>query len=266
LLALLACYEAASLTHSALAATSEQQALIEAIFGDQPGSEALDANGDGALTVADIILLGSIDTLFSGTIAELLPHALHDKLVYRVTSPTGHISTETTIVTTADFAGTFVIDDQEVSGAQVVKHETQSYADSGSNLIFTGGSDVVRDLSTICTPPLLRMTVPVVANQVFSTTSRCNVRMIRTGVPVGFIDRTDTFTPIATVDSITVSAGTYGPVLYFTGVTNLSGEVETDDIYIAPGIGAILRVSTVGGQTTRVELSGGIIGGIPVKQ
>lgn len=243
----------------ALAATPSQETLIQALFGDSPATESLDANGDGAVTVADIVGL-----LFAGTIAEFVPHAVGDQLVYRVTDPMGTVTTETTLVTSSDVGGAFVVDDQEVNGQQIKKHETQSYTDTGSQLFFGGGTDVLRDLRTACTPPLLRLTTPVVAGQMFSTTVQCEVRIVSRDIFVGFINRTDTFTPIDLVDSVTVPAGTYTQVVHISGTTNLSGDLETDEIYIAPGVGVIKQLSIAGGQTTKHELSVARIGGPPV--
>ncbi|MEI4920926.1 hypothetical protein Q8G81_35815, partial [Klebsiella pneumoniae] len=42
----------------AMGQTAQQDALIQTLFGDLPPSADLDANHDGALTVADILLLG----------------------------------------------------------------------------------------------------------------------------------------------------------------------------------------------------------------
>jgi hypothetical protein len=68
------------------------------------------------------------------------------------------------------------------------------------------------------------------------------------------------------VDSLTVPAGTYSQVVHVHGTTDLSGDLETDEIYIAPGVGAILQLSTAGGQITKHELTGGTIGGQPVSR
>jgi hypothetical protein len=123
---------------------------------------------------------------------------------------------------------------------------------------------VLRDLRTVCTPFLLRLTIPLIAGQTSSTTVRCDVRIISRDIPVGFIARTDMFTPVEWVDTLTVPAGTYTQVLHVSGSTNLSGDVENNEIYIAPGIGAILQIATASGQITRRELIGGTIGGEPV--
>lgn len=242
------------------AVSSPQDTLIQALFGDVSPSDGLDANGDRAVTVADIL----VPVLFFGTIADLTPHDVGDQLVYRVTDPQSNVSTETTAVVSADGHGGFVIDDQIVTGQHVDSHQTQSYVDMGTQLLFNGGTDVLADLRTTCNPPLLRLTMPVIAGQTFSTTSRCDVFFIKSGLPVGFINRTDAFTPVGVVDSVTVPAGTYTNVVHFTGSTNLSGDVESDEIYLAPGVGAVLHVATAGGEHTTYELSGGTIGGHPV--
>ncbi|MBI1815362.1 MAG: hypothetical protein HYR72_10320 [Deltaproteobacteria bacterium] len=313
-LALLACICAAVLAGAALAATVGQETLIDVIFGSQPDPGGLDANGDGVLTVADVLLLPReipptpadtptstatrtitstpsptetptptptvtlsptpsptatetptatpVGLLFDGTVAEFVPHGVGDQLVYKITDPAGKMTIETTIVTSLDTLGNFVLDDQQLDGQKVVKHETQSYSDAITQLFFVGGSDVLRGLSTTCNPLLLRLRMPLIAQEMFSTVSRCTVR--RDNTPIGFIDRTDTFTPIEIVDSITVAAGTYTQVVHLGGSTNLNGDMETDEIYFAPGIGAILRLEKHGTFTTRHELSGGTIGGVPV--
>jgi len=278
------------------AQTPRQEALIQTLFGELPPDAALDANHDDALTVADILLLGpeslftptptptptetaiptetftptpsptQVGTLFVGTIAELVPHGMGDQLVYRVTDPLGKVTTETTTVLSLDPDGSFVLDDKTVNGAQVLVHQTQNYMDTGSQLLVSGGSDLVNGVKTTCTPQLLQLMVPVIAGEMFSTTSHCDVFFISSGAQVGFIDRVDTFTPIEAVDSVMVPAGSYTNVLHFTGSINLSGDLETDEIYIAPGVGIVLRLQTASGKTTKKELTGGTIGGQPVAQ
>jgi hypothetical protein len=284
----------------AAAQTLRQDALIQTLFGELPPDiNALDANGDGALTVADILLLGpesqftptptptptetatptetftptpsptQVGTLFVGTIADLVPHGVGDQLVYRVTDPVGKVTTETTIVLSSEPDGSFVLDDKTVNGAQVLYHQTQNYMDTGSQLLVSGGSDLVSNgmtsgLKTTCTPEPLQLMVPVIAGEMFSTTSHCEVHFIRDNTFVGFIDRVDTFTPIDVVASVTVPAGTYANVLHFTGAITLSGALETDEIYVAPGVGIVQRLQTAGGKTTKKELTGGTIGGQPV--
>jgi hypothetical protein len=318
LLALLACMCAPAFAGAALAATVGQETLINVIFGSLPDPGGLDANADGVLTVADVLLLPPeipptpantptrtatrtitstptptetatptptptitltptpsptatvtptvtpVGLLFDGTIAEFVPHAMGDQLVYKITDPAGKMTIETTIVTSLDALGNFVLDDQRLDGQKVVKHETQSYVDTVTQLFLLGGSDILRGLNTLCNPALLRLRMPVIAQQMFSTTTRCTVRTANSNTIVGFIDRTDAFTPIEIVDSVTVAAGTYTQVVHLNGSTNLNGDMETDEIYIAPGIGAILQLETHGGFTTRHELSGGMIGGVPV--
>lgn len=281
---------------SANAQAPRQEALIQTLFGGLPPDDALDANGDGALTVADILLLGpesqftptptvtptptetaiptetftptpsptQVGTLFVGTIAELVPHGLGDQLVYRVTDPLGKVTTETTMVLSLDADGSFVLDDKTVNGAQVLNHQMQNYMDTGSQLLVSGGSDLVNGVTTTCAPQLLQLMVPVIAGETFSTTSHCDV--FRSSTQIGFIDRIDTFTPIEVVDSVSVPAGTYTNVLHFTGSISLSGDVETDEIFIAPGVGIVQRLQTATGKTTKKELTGGTIGGLPVAQ
>jgi hypothetical protein len=207
--------------------------------------------------------------LFTGTVAQLVPHGVGDQLVYRVTDPRGKVSTETTMVTSSDAGGAFVIDYQEVDSRQkTLAHELQSYTDTGSQLFFNGFTDLfyTPHTRTTCSPPLLRLTTPLVAEQTFSTTVQCDVRFTASGVFIGYVSRADTFTPKEVVDSLTVPAGTYTQVVHISGTTSQSGELETDEIYIAPGVGAILRLATFSGETYRHELISGTVGGLPVER
>ena len=299
--ALLAPLAGASPAQPALAQTVQQDALIQALFGELPPSEDLDANHDGALTVADILLLGpqipstptptptptvtptetatftptpsptEVGTLYSGTIAELVPHAVGDQLMYRVTDPLSKVTTETTNVISNDSQGGFLVDDQITSGQQLQSQQTQSYTDTGSQLLFNGFTQLSSNppapqTRTTCNPPLLRLTTPLVAGQTFSTTVECDVFFVSNGMKIGFVNRTDTFTPKDVVDSVTVPAGTFTSVVHISGSTNQSGQLETDEIYLAPGVGVILQLATFSGQVYRHELISGTIGGHPVGQ
>lgn len=263
LLAVLACTFVPLSVRSAWAATSSANTLIQVLFGDLPRTAGIDANGDNALTVADVIPPRGV--LFGGSVAELVPHAVGDQLVYRITDPSGMVSTETITVISLDAQGVFVVDDQVVNADQrVVVHFTQAYTDTGTMLFSGSSTDLLRNLRTSCIPALLRLTTPVIAGQVSSTTVLCDVKTIDPDVLLGALKRTDTFTPLDVVDSLTVPAGTYTQVLHIAGRTDFSGEHEADDIYIAPGVGAILQLATLQRQTTRHELISGTIGGLPV--
>jgi hypothetical protein len=209
-----------------------------------------------------------VGLLFNGPVADLIPHGLGDRLVYRVTDPLARVTTETTLITSANEDGTFTIEDREVRGEEVLKHESQSYTDTGGELLFRGFEDLANRprIRTTCDPPLLRLKTPLIAAENFSTTVRCNVYFLESGVFIGFVDRTDTFTPIEIVESVTVPAGTYTQVLRIDGTTDQSGELENVEIYLAPGVGPILQKSTFGTQTTRRELVSGTVGGVPVEQ
>jgi hypothetical protein len=276
-----------------LAATPSREALIPVLFGE-PDPGGLDANGDGVLTVADIILLGpdSIPTptstptstpsptvtatatvsptptglIFTGGIMDLLPHGQGDQLVYRVIDPTGKlVGTETSQVLSSDTSGAFVVDDQEIDTHQkVVKHEVQSYTDTGTQLLFYSYSDMLNNVRTVCDPPLLRLTTPLIAGQTFSTSVRCSVYLVSSGIWIGYTDRTDTFTPVERLDSYTVAAGTFSNVVHISGATNQGGTPESDEIYLAPGVGPILQLQTFTDQTTTYELTDGTVGGVPV--
>ncbi len=263
LLVLLAC----PATRASAQAPPNQGTLIQTLFGDLPHVDGVDANGDGAVTVADIFLLPP-PPLFVGTIEELVPHAVGDQLVYRIIDPDPrvHVGTETTLVVSTDAAGGFVLDDQLVRDQVVRRHEQQSYVDTGTQLFF-GGTDMVTVaglVRTTCNPPLLQLMVPVVAGQTFSTHVQCVVRRVSDGLFIGTVDRTDTFTPIDIVASLTVPAGTYTQLVHIRGTTKQDDQLEIDELYIAPGVGIILQLQTIGEQTTQHELSGGTIGGLPV--
>ena len=162
--------------------------------------------------------------------------------------------------------GGFVVDDQIANGQQIESRQTQSYTDTGSQLLFAGFTDLFFSphTRTTCNPPLLRLTTPLVAGQMFSTTVQCDVKFVDSGVFIGFATRTDTFTPKEIVDSVAVAAGTFTSVIHISGTTNQSGQLETDVIYIAPGVGPILQLATFSGQTFTHELISGTIGGHPV--
>ena len=262
------------------------EALISAIFDDLPPGAADDANDDGALTAADVVALAvptvppptatpaptptPAGLLYAGVVSDLLPHAVGDQLIYRVTDPLGAVTTETTTATSSNASGAFVIDDQEVDDHdQLIKHEQQSYTDTQTQLLFNGFTDASTRVvvTTTCTPPLLRMVMPLIAGQMFSTDDvTCNLSL-SDGTPLGFVNRTDTFTPVEIVDSLSVAAGTFAHVIHISGTTQVTGAgLESDEIYFAIGVGPILDLATTGGQVTRTELAGGVIGGVPVGQ
>jgi hypothetical protein len=265
MLALLLCFFAPAAARPALASPA-QETTIQMLFADLPATDGVDANHDGLLTVADIVGL-----LFIGPVADLVPHAVGDQLVYRITDPQGVVTTETTNAISSGAGGAFTIDDQEVDNHQkVLNHEQQSYTDTGSQLLFNGVTtfDVVQGpiTRTECDPPLLRLTTPLVAGETFSTSIQCKVYLISGGVFLGPVDRTDSFTPKEVLDSLTVNSVLYTNVVHVSGTTNQSGDLENDEIYLAPGVGPILQLSTAGGYTTTHELIGGRIGGLPVGQ
>ena len=263
LLALLACTYVATVARPLRAAVPSADTLIQVLFDDLPTTDAIDANGDGAITVADILPLARV--LFAGTVAEVAPHHVGDQLVYRVTDPAGAVSTETFTVTSSDAQGTFVVDDQVVDSLQhLVVHATQSYTDAGTMLFSGNSSDLLRNVRTVCNPPLLRLTTPILAGQQSSTTVLCEIRWITPDVFVGTLKRTDAYTPLDIVDNLSVPAGTYSGVLHITGTTDFSGEHEADEIYIVPGLGTIVQLATLRKQTTRHELVSGTVGGMPV--
>jgi hypothetical protein len=263
LFVVLVCTCVSMLARPARAAVPSADIQIAVLFGDLPETAGVDVNDDGALTVADV--LPTAQVLFARTVAELLPHGLGDQLTYRVTDPKGAVSTETFSVISSDAQGEFVIDDLQVDGNQhVLLHVRQAYTDTGSMLFSGGSNDLLRNVRTVCNPPLLRVTIPVLAGQTSSTTVQCEIRTITPDVLVGSLRRTDAFTPLDIVASLSVPAGTYTGVLHIVGTTDLSGEHEADEIYIAPDVGAILQLATLRRQTTTRQLIGGTIGGLPV--
>jgi hypothetical protein len=266
LLVLLAVTVALVFGRGVLAATTSLDTLIQVLFGDLPASDGVDANNDGAITVADVVL--AVPLLFEGVVSDLVPHAVNDQLVYRVTDPQGGLATETTTAVSSDPGGAFVIDDEEVdSQQQVLKHEVQSYTDTGTELLYHGYTDETDPalVSVItCDPPLLRMVMPLIAGQSFSTTIHCIITTLD-GTPIGYSDETDVFTPIDIVDSIKVPLGTFTYLVHISGSRQVTGAgLETHEIYFASGVGPVLDLMTIGGQLTRSELVSGTIGGVPV--
>jgi hypothetical protein len=263
LLALLACPYIAPSARPVRAAVPSMDTLIQVLFGDLPDTDGVDANGDGALTIADVLPLPRV--LFAGPVAEVAPHHVGDQLVYRVTDPMGLVTTETFTVTSSDAQGTFVVDDQVVDSQQhVVLHVSQSYTDAGTMLFSGNSADLLRNVRTVCNPPLLRLTTPIRAGQKSSTTVLCEIRWITPDVVLGTLKRTDAYTPLDIVDNLSIPAGTYSGVLHITGTTDLSGEHEADEIYIVPGVGTIVQLATFRRKTTRHELVSGTVGGLPV--
>ncbi len=269
-------------------------AVIEVLFQDLVPSAADDANNDGEVTVADIVAVVApavptptatpvftptpIGLLYAGVVSDLVPHAVGDQLVYRVTDPLNVVTTETTTATNSDPSGGFVIDDLEVDAHNnVIKHETQSYTDTGTQLFFDGFTDQVTNVTTDCHHPLLRLMMPLIAGQTFSTSDpsctsvpNCvTCDLLFNGQDIGFVDRSDTFTPIEIVSTMTVAAGTFTNVIHISGTTQVvgTGGPETDEIYFAVGVGPILDVATTNGTDfTRRELVSGTIGNVPVGQ
>ncbi len=280
-----------------LAQNSALDTLIEVLFQEVPASEADDANHDGGVTVADVVAVVApavptstatpvstptpIGLLYAGVISDLVPHAVHDQLVYRVTDPLRVVTTETTTATSSGPSGAFVIDDLEVDAHNnVIKHETQSYTDTGTQLFFDGFTDQTTNVTTDCHNPLLRLQMPLIAGQTFSTSDptcivpgvpncvTCDL-LFSDGSNIGYVQRADTFTPIEIISTLTVPAGTFANVIHISGSTNVvgAGPPETDEFYFAIGVGPILDVATTNGTDfTRRELVSGTIGGVPVGQ
>ncbi len=277
-----------------LAQSAGLDTLIQVLFQELPPGAADDANGDGEVTAADVVVLAvpavptptatpvstptPIGLLYAGVVSDLIPHAVNDQLVYRVTDPLGVVTTETTTATSSDPSGAFVIDDLEVdTHGGVIKHEIQSYTDTGTQLFFDGFTDQTTNVTTDCHNPLLRMQMPLIAGQTFSTSDpTCTAipncvtcDLVSNGFVFGYVDRSDKFTPVEIVDTLTVAAGTFTHVIHISGTTQVQEDTppETDEVYFAIGVGPILDIATTNGTDfTRRELVSGTIGGVPVGQ
>jgi len=216
--------------------------------------------------------------LFAGTIRELLPHAVGDQLVYRVTTSSNPNQPETVslLVSSSTTDGRFVV---TATVGQTV--ETRRYLDSGSELLLEEteaafGTGVVR---TRCTPALTHGFVPIALGNSQSRTSTCEVRLMPGNVLGGGYDQSIILTTIAQLDSLVVSAGTFRSVLQMHAkITRSRGGAfqgvaeQEDDVYIAPGVGVIRRVSVVPATPTSpqgtqtFELIDGTIGGVSVRR
>ncbi len=276
---LLCCFCAVVVVLDAAADGVSPLELVAALFGDAPATDELDTNRDDRLSAPDLVALQFTPTptatptatptptpsptpeglVFAGSVADLIPHAVDDNLVYQVTSSSAPSATETARVIRSDAQGNFVVDEQGTS------HKQQFYVVNETQFLYTGTTDIGRATQTTCTPPLVRLSTPLFAGQSLSTASRC--RNFFNGLFVGTIELTETFTPIEVLDSFTVAAGTYSGVIHLSGLRSSSpGQPEADEIYLAPGIGVILQLETTGGQTTRRELIDGTVGGQSVRQ
>ena len=261
-LRLLLCVGVLRLTAAAWAEPLTQQMIGDVVFGDALTTSAADTNGDGETTAADVAIPG---LLFNGRVTGFFALNLNDALTYRVTDPMGGVTMETVKVYSANSAGGFELNDIQVDSSQMLKNERQEYSNANGRLTYDGDTDFLQQVRSTCTPKLLRLVLPIIAGQMFSTTSTCQVRTLQ-NLFVGVIQRTDSFMPIEILESLTVPAGTFRHIVHISGSTDAGGFAQTEEAYFAPGIGAVLRLTTAGGDTIRSELVGGTINGHPIGQ
>ncbi len=265
---------------AAVASVERTLTIIEEIFGDQLPADS-DVNGDGAITAADIVAqellpapsstptitgtptqtptatpMPTTGVLFDGTIAQLSPHDVGDTFVYLVTGPAaGQTATQTITVTSSDANGNLLFDLRRTDN----KHETDSYRDTGTQLLFNRSTDLIQQVYTTCSPPILRLQLPLLRRQMFSSASNCITFTVADNVFLGVVAVSETYTGKDLLDAMTVMAGTFSNVIRLAHSTTLGK--ETDDIYIAPGVGIIRSVNMSGGQTQTLELTSATISG-----
>jgi hypothetical protein len=195
--------------------------------------------------------------IFAGTVSDLVPHAPGDTLVYRVTTAST-TQTETLAVVSSE-GSSFTVD---LTRGTV--HERPSYIDDGSTLRYVSVLDLVRNVRTTCDPAAVRLAAPMRVGDMFMTTSRCEIRLVPSGVFVGEFTLIETYEPLGVVPGVTVPAGTYAPAIRIRQTSTLGEEVN--EVHLAPGVG-IVRRSTESNTGMRLyELVDGTIGGQSVKR
>jgi len=202
--------------------------------------------------------------LFAGTVSDLVPHAVDDVLVYRVTDSKGKVTTETATTISSEPGGIFMIDDQVLDGEQVTHHEQQVYLDTGAEFSLSGSTDFGTEITVECDPALLHLAMPLIAGQALSTVSQC---LGVAGPSIGLTyRRTDQFTPIELLDSLPVPAGTFAPVIHVRGSMIFLRLEEHDEVYLTPGVGVIFQtaMTSKGELLFMRELLHGTIGGQPI--
>jgi hypothetical protein len=196
--------------------------------------------------------------LFRGSVAELVPHAVGDRLVYRVTGPGISPATETLEVVGTASGGVFRVDLRRDA-----VHEEQEFRDDGDELRHVAVTNLVRRARSACSPELLQLRLPLVAGEALTTASTCEVRSLK-GVYLGRFTQTTTAVPIGVLASLAVPSGTYGPVIQIHGTGTVDN--ESSDYYLAPGVGIIRRVTTSNSGTRLRELIDGTVGGVSVRR
>jgi hypothetical protein len=200
--------------------------------------------------------------LFSGTISDLVPHGLDDTFNYNIMGPGSLNTTETDKIVSVNANGDFTVDLK-----QGAAEKQDKYLDTGTQLFFyeEDGVAPAPATTTPCTPALLRLSMPVTAGQTTSTTSTCTIHYPPPTLPTMF-SVTETMTPIELLDELTVAAGTFTNVVHIHGTRSYGN--ETDEVYLAPGVGIIHRVQVqkIGSttQTITTDLSSATVGGQPV--
>ena len=284
------CCCAPPLAYAGLASTdATQERLIEVLYFDAAATDGLDANTDGAITVADILVLSprptptptgtptatatatptetQVGTLFTGTVSDLIPHGMGDILYYKVTDGFGQVAKGSAETVSSEPSGVFrVIIGFVDSQNNINPSEANTYLDAGTVLSLTGTENFFLGSAVTCTPHLLQLKIPVIAGQTFTTRATCAGTLGGT-TGVKYL-RTDSFTPIEIVASWTVPAGTYTNVLHVSGTIAQGGfPLELDDIYVAPGIGVIYQTARAQNHLiVKRELMDGTVGGQSVKR
>jgi hypothetical protein len=142
------------------------------------------------------------------------------------------------------------------------KHTVEKQQDTGVQLFFKGSTDLINQVFSDCSPLLLRLQTPLVTGQMVQSTTTCTTRRISDNAFLGSSLQIDTLTPVELVDSVMVPVGTFTNVIHVTHTTTAGN--QTDDVYIAPGVGIIRIVSMFVGKTQTFDLTGGTIDGQPI--
>lgn len=199
--------------------------------------------------------------LFAGDVDELFPHGLADTWTFRV-NDTAKPDVTSETVTIAAVAGA----DFDVEIERGAVHEAQEHSAVGSQVVFRSTTDLARQprTRTRCLPALVRLALPLVAGETTSTTSMCEIRLTSNGAFLGSFELTETMTPLEILPSVTVPAGTYGPVIRLRGTRSLGQ--ESNDILLAPGVGIVRRVVTSNQGVRTSELLDGTVAGESVRR
>jgi len=199
---------------------------------------------------------------FTGTIADLFPHAKGDTLIYRVTED-GEAFEETNEVLDVQSDGAFTVDSRSTD-----THQQRQYVDAVQQLALTITDDLREDVRTACRPGSLLLQLPLTVGQSYERFSICEVRTISGGRRLGSYRQDNRVTLVSVGGELSVPAGTYTNVLHVSLRITFSGGgsgMETHEIDIVPGIGAIRERSLLGTQVIERELVDGTVAGRPVR-